>query len=121
MKAWMYIATFATLLPLAALLAWIWPALADRWRRSGRGARFALVALALAGAAFLVARPHDDRFSGLDNMTYGNLARAFLDGRGFHDPDAVLEEVPATLRENFLLHRGPVGRPTRDRVFQLAG
>ena len=45
----------------------------------------------------------------------------FLDGRGFHDSDAVLEEVPVPLRENFLLHRGPVGRPTRDRVFQLSG
>lgn len=121
MKIWMYIATGATLLPLAALLAWVWPALAVRWRRSGPVARLALVALALAGAAFLVARPHDDHFSGLDNMTYGNLARAFLDGRGFHEPDVVLEEVPAPLRENFLLHRGPVGRPTRDRVFQLAG
>lgn len=120
MKAWMIIATGSTLLPLAALLVWIWPALAARGRRSAPVSRLALAALALAGAAFLLARPHDDRFSGLDTMTYGNLARAFLDGRGFHDPDVVLEEVPAPLRENFLLHRGPVGRPTRDRVFQLS-
>lgn len=121
MKTWMIIATVATLLPLALLLAWVWPALAARWRRSAPCARLALVALTLAGAGFLVARPHDDRFSGLDSMTYGNLAQAFLAGRGFHDPDAVLAEVPAPLRENFLLHRGPVGRPTRDRVFQLSG
>jgi hypothetical protein len=30
------------------------------------------------------------------------------------------KKVPVPLRENFLLHRGPVGRPTRDRVFQLS-
>ena len=120
MKTWMIIATGSTLLPLAALLAWVWPPLAARWRIFAPVSRLALVALALAGAGFLLARPHDDRFSGLDTMTYGNLARAFLDGRGFHDSDAVLEEVPVSLRENFLLHRGPVGRPTRDRVFQLS-
>jgi hypothetical protein len=33
----------------------------------------------------------------------------------------VLAKLPESLRENFLLHRGPVGRPTRDRVFSLSG
>ncbi len=121
MRLWMTILMLATLLPLAALLAWTWPALAARWRQAGRAARAGLVGLWLLGGGWLVCCPHDDSFTGLDNMTYRHLAQAFLDGRGFHDPDAVLAEAPPELRENFLLHRGPVGRPTRDRVFQLSG
>lgn len=121
MQGWMWMSTWATLLPMAALGAWIRPALQARWRFSRPAARIGLVLLWLSGAAFLLSRPHDDRFTGLDNMTYRQLAHAFLDGRGFHDPDAVLEQVPESLREDFLYHRGPAGRPTRDRAFQLAG
>ena len=121
MRLLMFILAGATVLPLAALLAGIWPALAPAWRRSSAAARLGLAALWLLGAGFLLLRPHDDSFTGLDNMTYRNLAQAFLEGRGFHDPDTILAEVPAELRENFLLHPGPVGRPTRDRVFQLSG
>ena len=121
MQLLMYILAGAAVLPLAALLAWIRPALAPAWRRASAAARIGLAALWLLGAGFLLLRPHDDSFTGLDNMTYRNLARAFLDGRGFHEPDAVLAEVPAELRESFLLHPGPAGRPTRDRIFQLSG
>ena len=64
MKTWMIIATGSTLLPLAALLAWVWPPLAARWRISAPVSRLALVALALAGAGFLLARPHDASFTG---------------------------------------------------------
>ena len=121
MQGWKWISMLATLLPMAALGAWVWPALKARWRSSRPSARIGLVALWLFGAAFLVSRPHDDAFTGLDNMTYRQLAYAFLDGRGFHDPDAVLEQVPEDLREDFLFYRGPAGRPTRDRAFQLSG
>ena len=121
MRMLMSILTAATVLPLALLLAWVGPALAPAWRRASAAARFGLAALWLLGAGFLLLRPHDDSFTGLDNMTYRNLARAFCDGRGFHEPDAVLAEVPAELREAFLYHPGPAGRPTRDRVFQLSG
>ena len=119
MRLTMWILMGATALPMAALLAWMRPAFVSRWRQSLAVSRWALVVLWTAGAGFLFFFPHDDRFTGLDDMTYRNLAHAFLDGRGLHDPDAVLAGVPADLRENFLLHRGPTGRPTRDRSFQL--
>ena len=121
MRIWMAGFWLATVVPLAAMLAWVRPVLAARWRESSWAARLGLAGLWLFGAGFLVTRPHDDSFTGLDNMTYRHLAQAFLEGRGFHDPDTVLGGVPAELRENFLLHRGPVGRPTRDRVFSLSG
>ena len=120
MRLTMWILMGATVLPLAALLAWMRPAFVSRWRQVTARSRWGWAVLWAAGAGFLFFFPHDDRFTGLDDMTYRNLAHAFLDGRGFHDPDAVLADVPADLRENFLLHRGPTGRPTRDRSFQLS-
>ncbi|MEI7437774.1 MAG: hypothetical protein WCL16_13295, partial [bacterium] len=117
----MLLLMLTTLLTMAALLAWIRPAVAARWQQARAVSRAGLVGLWLAGTGFLLFFPHDDSFTGLDNMTYRHLSHAFLEGRGFHDPDTVLAGVPSDLRENFLLHRGPVGRPTRDRVFQLSG
>jgi hypothetical protein len=112
-------AGWATLGTLVAGLAWLAPELARRWRGTGVPARAGVIVLWLAGAAFLLARPHDATFSGLDDMTYRSLAQAFRDGRGFHDPDTVLAEVPEDLRENFLLVSGSAVRPTRDRAFEL--
>lgn len=110
----------SAVLPMAAMLAWVYPAFSTRWRQATRMSQFGLVAAWLLGSAFLIWLPHDDTFTGLDNMTYRHMSHAFLEGRGFHDPDTVLAGVPEALREDFLLHRGPVGRPTRDRVFELA-
>jgi hypothetical protein len=121
MRVWSILAWLATLLPLVAWLALAGPALAARWRLARPAARATLAGLWLLGAGFLLARPHDDSFTGLDNMTYRQMAQAFVDGRGFHDVDAVLAEVPENLRQNFMLHRGPRGRPTRDRAFQVDG
>jgi hypothetical protein len=120
MRMWMMGFWLATLLPMAAMLAWVRPVLSTRWREAAWVVRAGLAVAWMAGSAFLLVLPHDDSFTGLDNMTYRQMAHAFLDGRGFHDPDTVLAEVPEALREDFLLHRGPVGRPTRDRVFELA-
>lgn len=120
-RAWMAILWLGTMAPLVALLGWTLPTLAESWKRASMLSKICLAGLWLAGAGFVVGRPHDDSFTGLDNMTYRHLAYAFAEGRGFHDPDSVLGEVPPELRENFLLHRGPVGRPTRDRVFSLSG
>ena len=120
MRPTMWILMGATVLPMAALLAWMRPAFVSRWRRAAAVSRWGVALLWAAGAGCLFFFPHDDRFTGLDDMTYRNLAHSFLEGRGFHDPDAVLAEVPEGLRENFLLHRGPAGRPTRDRSFQLS-
>ena len=121
MRVWMMGCWLASVVPMAAMLAWMAPALAARWKKARPASRMALVLVWMLGAGFLMLRPHDDSFTGLDNMTYRHLSYAFLEGRGFHDPDTVLAEVPEALRENFLLHRGPVGRPTRDRVFKLSG
>ncbi len=111
----------ATVLPMIALLAWLLPALAVAWRRSCLASRAGLVLLWLAGSFLLLMFPHEDGFTGLDNTTYRIMSHAFLEGRGFHDSDEVLAQVPAKMREDFMFHRGPVGRPTRDRVFQLSG
>ena len=121
MRVWMMGVCLATVLPLVALLAWIWPTLVARWRQARLASRLGLVGLWLAGSGFMLFFPHEDVFTGLDNMTYPLMAHAFLDGRGFHDPDTVLAEVPERLREDFLIHRATWGRPTRDRVFQLSG
>lgn len=121
MRWWMAGFWAATILPMGLLLAWMRPVLAARRRQASAGVKTAWIGLWLLGAVFLLARPHDDSFTGLDNMTYRQLSHAFLEGRGFHDPDTVLAEVPKELRESFLMHRGPAGRPTRDRVFSLSG
>lgn len=121
MRILMFILWGATVLPMAALLAWAAPAVAVRWCRTHWVSRAGLLLFWSLGACFLLTRPHDDSWTGLDNMAYRHLSHAFLDGRGFHDPDVVLASVPEALREDFLLHRGPVGRPTRDRVFSLSG
>ena len=121
MHVWSIAALLATWVPLVALLAWIRPPFLSRWRQSAGGARVGFGGLWLLGSLALLAFPHDDSFTGLDNMTYRQMAHAFRDGRGFRDVDPILAQVPEELRENFLLHRGPRGRPTRDRAFQLAG
>ena len=120
MRSLMWILMWATVLPMVASGVWMLPALAARWRRESAFIRLGLIGLWLLGSAFLLLFPHDDSFTGLDNMTYRQLSHAFLQGRGFHAPDTVLAEVPEDLRESFLLHRGPSGRPTRDRAFQLS-
>lgn len=120
MRGWMLGFWLATVLPLCALAFHLWPAFRGRWKTTRPTVRFGLIAVWLIGACFLLLRVHDDAFSGLDNMTYRNLARAFVEGRGFHDNDTVLANVPEALREDFLYHRGPVGRPTRDRIFSLS-
>ncbi len=119
MRLPMVSALLATLLPPLALLAWMAPAVAARWRRSHPAARGALIALWLAGTALLLLRPHDDTFTGLDCMAYRRMTHALLAGRGFHDTDRVLAGVPEELRP--ALFFGPVarGRVTRDRAFEL--
>ncbi len=117
----MWILLGATALPLAALLAWMRPAFVSRWRSASARARWGCVALWGIGAGFLFFYPHDDRFTGLDDMTYRQMAQAFAEGRGFHDPDAVMAETPPALRRDFWLCDDPLVRPTRDRAFQLEG
>ncbi|NCC95023.1 MAG: hypothetical protein EOM10_17445, partial [Opitutae bacterium] len=121
MHIWSIAALLATGAPLAAMLAWIGPPFLARWRQTGRGARAGLAGLWVIGSVALLAFPHDDSFTGLDNMTYRQMAHAFREGRGFHDVDPILAQVPEEMRENFLLHPGPRGRLTRDRAFQLGG
>lgn len=120
MRFWMVGFWLATVLPMVALLAWIGPALAARGRSTGRGARLGLVLLWLAGGTALLAFPHEDVFAGLDVAAYRKLAHVFAEGRGFHDRDVLLEEVPEQIRSYFYYRSGSA-RPTRDLVFQLSG
>ncbi|HQQ03709.1 MAG TPA: hypothetical protein PLT67_02605 [Kiritimatiellia bacterium] len=121
MRFWMIVSFAATVVPIMVLLAWIRPAIRVRWQNSGLVVKISLVALWALGSAVIIIFPHEDLFSGLDTMTYGNMSRAFMNGRGFHEDDTVLACVPESLRENFLFRRGPLGRPTRDRSFRLSG
>lgn len=107
----------ATALPLVAMLAWVLPALAARWRRTQWIARIGLVALWLAGSVVLLAFPHEDVFAGLDVAGYRNMARAFAAGRAFHARDCVLADTPELLRSCFYFR--PSSRPTRDLAFEL--
>lgn len=120
MRVWMIGFWLATVLPLCALFFHIWPKFIGKWKATRHSVRFGLFAVWLIGACFLLFRTHNDAFTGLDNMAYRNLSRSFVNGRGFHDRDAVLATVPESLREDFLYHRGLVGRPTRDRIFSLS-
>lgn len=115
MRVWMVMALAATLLPLVGLAVWTWPTVAATKR--SRAARGALAVAFLSGALFVLLRPHDDVFAGLDIAPYRTLASVFWNGRGFQDPDTVLRQVPESLRPVFLY--SPGGRPTRDLSFQL--
>ena len=66
-------------------------------RRIGGWCRAALALLALAVSGWLLTHSHDDCFTGLDNMAYRKMARAFGGGRGFFDPDPVLPALLARL------------------------
>lgn len=110
----------ATATPVIRLLVGLWrhSFAARRWSPADR------VALAVAAVvlAALFLRPHRDTFQALDCSAFRNMARAFIAGRGFHDRDAALEELPLELRRWTLMHSGAFEggeRPTRDRSFQL--
>jgi hypothetical protein len=118
MNIWAAGACAATLGSMAALLAWVWPVLAAKWRGAGAVARAGLVGLWLAGSVGLVLFPHEDVFAGLDVAAYRKLAHVLAEGRGLHDQDAVLAQVPKRIRPSFYYRTG--GRPTRDLVFQLS-
>ncbi len=117
MRAWMLPALLATLTPLAILLEGCVRGVAPEWRSARRIERVALLGVCLAGAAFLLLRPHDDQFAGLDVSSYRMLAQALADGREVHADDHVLAQVPSELRRAFLFE--PRLRLTRDRAFEL--
>ena len=119
MRMWMILSMVATLLPMAAWIAWIAPAVRERWRRAGGAAR-TMLGVAWAASAALLAFPHEDVFTGLDIAAYRSMTHVFLEGRGFHDRDDVLAQVPEGLRRCFYYQPGPLGRPTRDLLFQLS-
>lgn len=117
-RAWMIGLWLLTTLPLVALLLHVRLALANRWRKERWVARILFLALALSGSAFLLSRPHENLFTGLDDAAYHHMATAFSDGRGLHETDTILERAPKSLRKYFLYRPG--GRPTRDRAFQFS-
>ena len=121
MSLWQSGCALAVVVPLGllALRASRLRASAPVPRRIGGWCRAALALLALAGSGWLLTHSHDDCFTGLDNMAYRKMARAFGGGRGFFDPDPVLPALPPALRRAVLYRSGSQARPTRDLVFQL--
>lgn len=79
----------------------------------------ALLAISILAAGFLLLRPHEDTFTGLDTSCYRLMAHAFAQGRQLHDTDPTLLEVPDPLRRSVLLEYQQWGRETRDRSFQI--
>ena len=121
MSFWQSGCALAVVVPLGllALRAFRWRASAREPRRIGSWCLAALALLALAGSGWLLTHSHDDSFTGLDNMAYRKMARAFGDGRGLFDPDPVLPTLPPALRRTVLYRSGSQARPTRDLSFQL--
>ena len=116
---WAMATGWTTLGALIAGLAGLAPAVARRWCGTGAVARIGLISLWLAGTVGLLAYPHEDVLTGLDVAAYRNMAQVLAEGRGFHDRDVVMAQVPESLRPYFLFKLG--GRPTRDLAFQLSG
>jgi hypothetical protein len=65
----------------------------------------------------LLLRPHGDTFTALDHSGYRLMAYAFTQGRGFHEPDLMLFDVPPEARRGLMLLPHMHERNTRDRSF----
>ncbi len=83
---------------------------------AARSAWYAMVAL-LVGAFFVLLRPHEDAFTALDHSAYRLMGKAFGAGRGFHDVDRVLREVPRECRLGVMMLPSMDERNSRDRSF----
>ena len=119
MRLLMILTMLAAVLPMAAMVFWTGARLAGRWREAAPAWRAALIlGLGLSFAICLI--PHEEVFAGLDVAAYRLMARTFHAGRGFHDRDTVLDQVPLNIRQALYYRPGPQGRPTRDMVFQLS-
>lgn len=77
-----------------------------------------LIAAILIVSAFLF-RPHEDTFTALDHSGYRLMSLSFASGRGFHEVDKVLPELPLSLRNACLLLPHMHERNTRDRSFTI--
>lgn len=104
----------ATAIPAWALFA----ALRPRLALTGPLTRILLAAASIA-VAILLLRPHQDTFTGLDTSCYRLMAQAFAKGRGLHDTDRTLLEIPLEHRRTVLLEYQHWGRDTRDRSFEI--
>ncbi len=75
--------------------------------------------IVIAATSFLLMRPHEDSFTGLDTSCYRLMAHAFTAGRGLHDVDQTLLNMPPQQRRAVLLEYKHWGRDTRDRSFEI--
>lgn len=74
--------------------------------------------LSLLGLACLFLRPHGDTFTALDPSGYRLMSYAFSQGRGLHETDQALLELPLEIRNSVLLVPYDSSRNTRDRSFR---
>lgn len=70
--------------------------------------------------AVLLFRPHGDTFTALDHSGYRMMGYAFAQGRGLHEVDHVLPEVPPEIRQSLMLLPYMLERNSRDRSFLIA-
>jgi hypothetical protein len=112
--AWFCLVAAATLMLTGSMLRALWPRLSQTpaWTRG-------LLLVTVAASAFLLLRPHEDTFTGLDTSCYRLMGRSFTAGRGLQDVDQTLLSLPPDQRRAVLLEYQHFGRDTRDRSFQI--
>lgn len=109
---WILAILTAAITLAAAVAAPLLPALRSLPGRAG-------LLVALTASGWLLLRPHEDTFTGLDTSCYRLMAAAFASGRSFHEVDRTLLEVPPAARRGTLLEYEHWGRDTRDRSFEI--
>ena len=112
--SWFLGITIATLVAAWAVFRALIPGLA----LTSTGTR-CILALSSIAVTILLLRPHQDTFTGLDTSCYRLMTQAFNQGRGFHDIDRTLLEIPFQHRRTVLLEYQKWGRDTRDRSFEI--
>ena len=118
MTIWSILTLLAFVAPMAAMLARVLPECFAACRRS-RPLAMILAVVFVVSSAFLIMRPHDDSFAGLDCAATRDLALALDAGRPPVGPDTVLASVPPDLQGAFRYRTAIGARPTRDLAFQL--
>jgi hypothetical protein len=77
-----------------------------------------VVVIAVAGA-FLLFRPHQHVYQGLDSSAFRHMARAFEAGRPVHSEDTALAALPPEAREYVMMWPHSPERRTRERSFEV--
>lgn len=77
-----------------------------------------ILVVAVAGA-FLLFRPHQHVYQGLDSSAFRHMARAFAADRPLHSVDTALAALPQEAREYVMMWPHSPERRTRERSFEV--